>query len=44
MKAFPAACLVILVYLMVDINCIHFTQGEPGIKYLLREGVHRKGS
>jgi hypothetical protein len=25
-------------------TCIHLTQGEPGIKYLLQEVMHRKGS
>jgi hypothetical protein len=38
-------CLSKLLYLLYGrCECIHITQGEPEIKYLLQEGMPRKGS
>jgi hypothetical protein len=30
-------------FIYVGCKCIHLTQGKPGIKYLLQEGMPRKG-
>ena len=42
MKEMVLACPNGFIY--GECECIYLTQGEPGIKYLLWEGIRRKGS